>query len=150
MQNTSTDMTGKTCLVTGANSGIGLETAKGLAALGADLILVCRDPQRGENARKEIIATTGVDRIDLLIADISLMASVRELADQINRDYPQLHVLINNAGVMLSKRQLTSEGYEMQYAVHHLAPFLLTHLLLDKLKASSPARIINLTSKMHT
>jgi len=150
MQNTLADMVGKTCLVTGANSGIGFETAKGLAALGADLILVCRDAQRGEDARKDIIAATGNDRVDLLIADMSLMASVRELADQVNQNYPQLHVLINNAGVMLSKRQLTSEGYEMQYALHHLGPFLFTHLLLDKLKASSPARIININSKMHT
>lgn len=150
MQNTSIDMTGKTCLITGANSGIGFETAKGLAAMGAELILVCRDKIRGDEARKCIIAETGNARVDLVIADMSLMASVRELADQINRDYSQLHVLINNAGVMLSKRQLTSEGYEMQYAVHHLGPFLLTHLLLDKLKASSPARIINVTSKMHT
>ncbi|MBL4606499.1 MAG: SDR family oxidoreductase [Pseudomonadales bacterium] len=150
MQNILTDMVGKTCLVTGANAGIGFETAKGLATLGADLILVCRDSHRGEEARKQLIQDTGNDRIDLLIADMSLMDSVRNLADQVNQNYPHLHVLINNAGVMLSKRQLTAEGYEIQYAVHHLGPFLLTHLLLDKLKASSPARIINITSKMHT
>ena len=150
MQHTSMDMVGKTCLVTGANSGIGFETAKGLAALGADLILVCRDPERGELAKQQIIRETGNDRVDLRIADISLMQSVRKLAEGLNRDVPQLHVLINNAGVMLSKREVTEEGYEMQYALHHLGPFLLTHLLLDKLKASSPARIINVTSKMHT
>ena len=146
----TTSMVGKTCLITGANSGIGFETAKGLAVLGADLILVCRDRQRGEDARNKIIQETGNDRVDLLIADMSLMASVRELAEKVNNNYPQLHVLINNAGVMLSKRELTSEGFEVQYAVHHLGPFLLTHLLLDKLKTSSPARIINVTSKMHT
>lgn len=149
MQNTLTDMVGKTCLVTGANSGIGFETAKGLAALGADLILVCRDSERGELARQQIIRETGNDRIDLRIADISSMQSVRKLAEGVSRDIPQLHVLINNAGIMLSKREVTTEGYEVQYAVHHLGPFLLTHLLLDKLKASSPARIINVTSKLH-
>ena len=146
----NTNMSGKTCLITGANSGIGFETAKSLATMGANLILVCRDPQRGEDARQKIIQESANNHVDLLIADMSLMASIRSLAEKVNNDYPELHVLINNAGLMLTKRELTSEGYEMQYAVHHLGAFLLTHLLLDKLKTSSPARIINVTSKMHT
>jgi len=143
-------MSGKTCLITGANSGIGYETAKGLAALGAEVIMVCRDQTKGFAAQQKIINETGNSHVDLLFADISLMSSVRQLAEQVNRSYSHLHVLINNAGVMLSKRELTSEGYERQYAVHHLGPFLLTHLLLDKLQASKPARIVNVTSKMHS
>ncbi len=143
-------MTGKTCLITGANSGIGFETAKTLAQMGAQVVMVCRDPAKGREAQQTIVQASHNDKVDLLIADMSLLSSVRQLAEDVNRNYPALHVLINNAGVMLSKREITPEGYERQYAVNYLAPFLLTHLLLDKLKASQPARIVNLSSKMHS
>lgn len=105
-------MSGKTCLITGANSGIGYETAKALASLGAEVIMVCRDQKKGLDAQQKIIKETGNVHVDLLLADLSLMSSVRQLAEQVNRLYPHVHVLINNAGVMLSKRELTSEGYE--------------------------------------
>lgn len=144
------DMHGRTCLITGANSGIGYETCKQLAQMGATILMVCRDAQRGKEARQNIIKETGNTDIHLLIADMSVMSSVRDLAEKVNQDYPFLHVLINNAGLMNSKRVLTPEGFEVQYAVHHLGPFLLTHLLLDKLERSAPARIINVSSKMHT
>lgn len=146
----TTSMNGKTCLITGANSGIGFETAKTLAQLGAQVVMVCRDPAKGREAQQKIIQASNNDKVDLLIADLTLMSSVRQLAEEVNRLYPALHVLINNAGIMLSKRELTPEGYERQYAVNYLAPFLLTHLLLDKLKASQPARIVNISSKMHS
>ena len=144
------DMHGRTCLITGANSGIGYETCKQLAQMGATILMVCRDAQRGKEARQKIIKETGNADVHLLIADMSVMSSVRDLAEKVNQEYPFLHVLINNAGVMNSKRVLTPEGFEVQYAVHHLGPFLLTHLLLDKLKHSAPARVINVSSKMHT
>jgi NAD(P)-dependent dehydrogenase (short-subunit alcohol dehydrogenase family) len=142
-------MKGKTCLVTGANSGIGLETARGLAKQGARVIMVCRDEQKGEAARQDIMASTGNDQVDLLIADLSSLAEVRQLAEQVKNQYDQLHVLIHNAGLMSKRRSVSADGYELQFAVHHLATFLLTELLLDLLKASAPARIINVASMMH-
>ena len=142
-------MKGKTCLVSGANSGIGLETARGLASKGARVIMVCRNPEKGEAARKDIIASTGNEQVDLLIADLSSLAEVRELAEQVKAHTSELHVLIHNAGLMSKKREVSADGYEIQFAVHHLATFLLTDLLLDLLKASAPARIINVSSMIH-
>ncbi len=142
-------MKDKTCLITGANSGIGLETARGLAAQGARVIIVCRNPEKGEAARQDIIASTGNDKVDLLVADLSSLDAVRELAAQVKSQYQQLHVLIHNAGLMPKKREMSADGYELQFAVHHLATFLLTDLLLDLLKTSAPARIINVASMMH-
>lgn len=142
-------MKNKTCLITGANSGIGLETARGLAQRGARVVMVCRDLRKGEAARRDIMATTGNGMIDLLIADLASLSSVRQLAEQVNARYPQLHVLIHNAGLMSKHREVSADGFEMQFAVHHLAVFLLTDLLLDLLKKSAPARIINVSSMMH-
>lgn len=149
---TLAQMTGKVCLLTGANSGIGFETAKALAKMGAHVVMVCRNEAKARVAQQEIINASKNPDVDLLIADMSSLDSVRELAQAVKKNYQHLDVLINNAGVMLSKRQLTVDGYEMQYAVHHLGPFLLTHLLLDLLKASvsSSARIINVSSKLHS
>lgn len=142
-------MQDKICLITGANSGIGLETARGLAKQGARVIMVCRNPEKGEAARQDIVASTGNDQVDLLIADLSSLTEVRKLAEQINSQYQQLHVLIHNAGLMSKQREVSADGYELQFAVHHLATFLLTDLLLDLLKTSAPSRIINVASMMH-
>lgn len=142
-------MNGKTCVITGANSGIGLETARGLARLGARIMLVCRDRQRGEAARQELIATTGNGQIHLLVADLASLEAVRCLAGEIEASCPRLDVLIHNAGLMTKQRLVSVDGFEMQLAVHHLAPFLLTELLLDRLRSSAPARVIMVSSMLH-
>ena len=143
------DLNGKICLITGANSGIGYATAMGLAKLNANVVLVCRNKERGEPAQKEIIEKTGNKHVDLLLCDLSSFDSIRKLAAEFKTKYQSLHVLINNAGVMLSKRELSVDGFEMNFAVNHLAPFLLTNLLLDMLKKSAPSRIINVASAAH-
>lgn len=143
---TQPDMHGKVCLITGSNAGIGKATALGLAQMGATIVMVSRDKTRGEAARAEIIAKSGNERVDLLLADLSAQASIRQLAQEVIAHYPQLHVLINNAGVAQTKRTVTVDGIETIFAVNYLAPFLLTTLLLDRLEASAPARIINVTS----
>lgn len=139
-------MKDKVCLITGSNSGIGKETALGLARLGATVVLVCRDATKGEAARAEIAAKAGNDRVALLTADLAVQASVRKLADDFKSRYDRLDVLVNNAGLSLTERKLTPDGIESTFAINHLAPFLLTHLLLDNLKASPPARIVTVSS----
>jgi retinol dehydrogenase 14 len=139
-------MRGKVCLVTGGSSGIGKATALGLANMGATVIVVGRDRSRGEAAVTEIKQKSNNDAVDLMLADLSSQASIRRLAEEFKDRYQRLHVLINNAGVFISKRTVTVDGIETTFAVNHLAPFLLTNLLLDVLKASAPARIINITS----
>lgn len=145
----TTDMQGKVCLITGANSGIGKATALGLAQRGATVVMVCRDRARGEAAQQEIREQSGNQAVDLLLADLSSQASIRQLAEEFKRRYSQLHVLINNAGVFNLTRRETTDGLEMTFAVNTLAPFLLTNLLLDTLKASTPARIIQVDSDAH-
>ena len=142
-------MEGRICLITGTNSGIGKETAKALAEMNATVVIVCRDKERGENAQKEIIEQTGNKNVDLLLCDLSSQEAIRKLVSEFKNKYQNLHVLINNAGVMLSKRVLSDDGVEMNFAVHHLAPFLLTNLLFDVLKKSAPSRIINVSSAAH-
>ncbi len=144
------DMKGKICMVTGSNSGIGKATALGLAEMGATVVMICRNVEKGEAAKKEIIDKSGNKSVDLLIADLSSQRQIRSLVEEFKKKYQKLHVLINNAGIILSKRSLSEDGIEMQLAVNHLAPFLLTNLLLDVLKASAPSRIINVTSGLHT
>lgn len=143
------DMSSKTCIVTGATSGIGKATAVELVRRGAAVILICRDRQKGEDAIREIQKLTQRSPIDLLIADLSSQQQVRAVANEFDRKYGQLHVLINNAGAMFPRREESVDGIEMTLAVNHLAPFLLTNLLLDKLKASGDARIINVNSDAH-
>src|SRR5262249_32963715 len=126
-------MTSKTCIVTGANSGIGKETALGLAKLGATVVMLCRDRARAEPAQREIKTRSGNDRIDLIICDLSSLNSIREFADQFKRGYDRLDVLVNNAGVFLRERSLTEDGIESTFAINHLGYFLLTNLLLDLL-----------------
>ena len=139
-------MSGKICIVTGANSGIGKETALGLAQMGARAIMVSRNAEKGKAALEEIRREAGSSQVDLLIADMSSQASVRALAEQIQREYPRLDVLVNNAGGCAPAATLSADGIEMTLATNHLGPALLTLLLLDLLKASAPSRIVNVSS----
>ncbi len=140
------EMKGKICVVTGSNSGIGKETALSLAKMGACVVMVVRNQQRGEKARLEIVKQTGNNSIDLMICDLSSMDSIRRFAKEFKTKYERLDVLVNNAGAMFNKREVTPEGFERTLAVNYLGPFLLTHELLDLLKSSAPSRIINVSS----
>lgn len=142
-------MTGKICMVTGANSGLGKATALGLAQMDAHVVMVCRNQAKGEKVQDEIKQRSGNANIDLLLADLSSQQSIRQLARAVTQRYDRLHVLINNAGSVFLRRQLSVDGLEMTFALNHLAGFLLTNLLLDTLKASAPARIINVSSIAH-
>lgn len=142
-------MQGKVCLVTGSSTGIGKVTARELARMGATVVMLCRNRAKGEAAKAEIQAATGNEHVDLIIADLSIQSDVRRAAEEYKQKYSQLHVLINNAGGINSVRKVTPEGLETTFATNHLAPFLLTELLLDTLKASAPARIINVSSLAH-
>ena len=142
-------MGGKVCLVTGASSGLGKATTLGLANLGAQVVMVCRDETRGEAARQDIIKQSNNQNVELLIADLSSLSDVYALAEKVKQRFAKLHVLINNAGVYLRKRQVTEDGFEQTLAVNYLAPFLLTNLLLELLMASVPARIINVAGAYH-
>ncbi|TET23297.1 MAG: SDR family oxidoreductase [Candidatus Stahlbacteria bacterium] len=143
------EMKGKVCLVTGANSGIGKETALGLAKMGATVVMACRSKERGEAARLEIKRESGNTSVDLMLADLSSQSQIYRLAKEFKERYKRLDVLINNAGIGLAERAKSSDGIEMFFAVNHIAPFLLTHLLLERLKASAPSRIVNVSSFMH-
>src|SRR5436305_14380731 len=149
MPTVKSSMQGKICLVTGANSGIGKATSLALAQMGATVVMVCRDRARGEQARSEITTTSRNTAVDLLLADLSSQQSIRQLVETFQHHYPHLHVLINNAGAAFPGRRETVDGLEMTFAVNFLAPFLLTNLLLDMLKASAPARIVNVSSNSH-
>ena len=149
MLTVNTSMQGKACMVTGANSGIGKATALGLAQVGANVVMVARDRARGEVAQNEVKAKSGNNSVDLLVADLSSQQSIRQLVENFKQHYEQLHVLINNAGVFMLTRRETVDGLEITFAVNYLAPFLLTNLLLDVLKASAPARIVNVSSEAH-
>ncbi len=151
MPTVKSSMQGKICMVTGANSGIGKATALELAQMGATVVMVCRDRARGEQARSEITTKSRKNAVDLLQADLSSQQSIRHLVETFQHHYTHLHVLINNAGAAFpGRRRETVDGLEMTFAVNYLAPFLLTHLLLDVLKASAPARIVNVSSAAHT
>lgn len=142
-------MEGKTCIVTGASSGIGRVTARELARMGARTVLVCRDRERGEAAAEEMRRATGNDAVELLIADFASLDAVRALAAEFLASHDALHVLVNNAGLIMTERRTTAEGFEVTMCVNHLAPFLLTNLLLDTMRASAPARIVNVASEGH-
>ena len=142
-------MKNKICLITGANAGIGKTTALGLAKLGARIVMVSRDKERGERALKEIVSESGNENIDLLTADLASFKSIRKLAEEIRSRYDKLDVLINNAGTFVSELKYTEDKIEMQWGVNHLAPFLLTHLLMDTLKKAASARIVNVSSRVH-
>src|SRR5438128_7714405 len=136
-------------LVTGANSGIGKATALGLARMGGTVVMACRDATRGEAARQDIRRESGNPRVFLEIVDLASEASTRSLAEAFRRKYARLDVLINNAGVYTSHREITPDGLERQFEVNYLSGFLLTHLLLDRLKKSAPSRIVNVSSSAH-
>jgi NAD(P)-dependent dehydrogenase (short-subunit alcohol dehydrogenase family) len=142
-------MQDKICLITGGTNGIGKSTAQGLALLGATVVIVGRDAQKASRVVEEIRSATGNPNVDSLLADLSSQQDVRRLASDFKRKYSQLHVLLNNAGGTFTTRQLSVDGIEMTLALNHLAYFLLTNLLLDTLKASVPARIINVSSDAH-
>ncbi len=142
-------MEGKICIVTGANSGIGKATAIGLANLSATVVMLCRSKETGEEAKKEIIELTGNNNVDLILCDLSSQKEIRNFVAEFQKKYKNLHVLINNAGVMKKQGAISIDGYEMNFAVNHLAPFLLTNLLLEILKLSAPSRIINVSSAAH-
>lgn len=140
-------MKGKICLVTGANAGIGKATTLGLAKMGAAVVMVSRNQERGEAARAEIMAESENDAVDLMIADLSSQQSIRQLAEDFKTRYERLDVLVNNAGGIFGSRSLTVDGLEYTFALNHLSYFLLTNLLLERIKESSPARIVNVSSQ---
>ncbi|MBU8898734.1 SDR family oxidoreductase [Corallococcus sp. M34] len=140
---------GKVCLITGATGGIGLETAKALARLGATPLLVGRDPGRTQAAVAAVREAAPGATVESFLADLASLQSVRELAAAVRARTARLDVLINNAGLIIDRRQVTVDGFEATLATNHLAPFLLTNLLLDLLRASPSARIINVSSQGH-
>jgi len=142
-------LAGKSVLVTGGTGGIGRATAIGLAALGARVAITGRDQARTEAAAAAIRAAPGSPAVDAFAADLSAQAGVRRLAAQVLDSYPRLDVLVNNAGGFWAHRHLTADGLEYTFALNHLAPFLLTSLLLDRLTASAPARIVTVSSGAH-
>lgn len=139
----------RTWLVTGANSGIGKAIALGLARLGGTVVMACRDANRGEAARLEIVRESGNPNVALMIVDLASESSIRSFADEFQRAYPRLDALVNNAGVYTSHRDVTADGLERQFEVNYLSGFLLTQLLLDLLKKSAPSRIVNVSSAAH-
>jgi NAD(P)-dependent dehydrogenase (short-subunit alcohol dehydrogenase family) len=136
-------------IVTGASSGIGLYTALGLADAGMRVVMVGRDRARTEAARRFVRERSGSDRIEIFLADFARLGEVRRLADEILSAHNRIDLLVNNAGLMSRRYRFSFDGFELTFAVNHLAPFLLTYLLLDLLKASAPARVINVASEAH-
>ena len=139
---------GKTAIVTGSNTGIGKETALDFAKRGARVILACRDEEKATKAAKDIIAKTGSDKVLVRILDLSSFESVRAFAKVINETEERLDILVNNAG-LATPYQLTKDGYETVFQVNYLSHFLLTLLLMEKIKKSVPSRIVNVSSKLH-
>ena len=140
-------MEGKVVLITGGTSGIGRAAATALAAMGAEVVVTGRSEERGEAAVEEIRGTSGNERVSLVLADLAVQAEVRELAEEFRGRHERLDVLVNNAGLIQSRRTETPDGLELTLAVNHLAPFLLTNLLLDLLKKSAPSRVITVSSE---
>ena len=143
------DLSGRVCLVTGATRGIGRATVDGLAALDARLVLLSRRREDGERIAGELAHAHPGQRAEVIAVDLSSQRSIREAAETVCARYPKIHVLINNAGVIPQQRETTVDGLEMQFAVNHLAYFLLTNLLLDRLAAGAPARVVNVSSGAH-
>jgi NAD(P)-dependent dehydrogenase (short-subunit alcohol dehydrogenase family) len=139
----------RVAVVTGASSGIGFHTALGLARAGMRVVLVGRDRARTETARRFVTERSGSDRVEIGLADFSRLAEIRRLAEEILSAHGRVDVLVNNAGLISPKYRLSTDGFELTLAVNHLAPFLLTNLLLDNLKASAPARIVTVASEAH-
>lgn len=142
-------MKGKTVVITGANTGIGKETAIGLASMGATVVLACRNRAKAESAATEITSRSGSEAVELVDLDLADLDSVSTCAKEILDRFDRLDVLINNAGLQLKERTLTKQGFEYTFGVNHLGHFLLTDLLLDRIRTSAPARIVNLSSVGH-
>lgn len=145
----NTRIEGKVAVITGANSGIGKETAVDLARRGGKVYIACRDIKRGEDALKEIKERSESDNVHFLQLDLSSMESIRQFSKKFHELENHLHILVNNAGVMAIPKAVTKDGFEMQIGTNHMGHFLLTNLLLDVLKQSSPSRIINVSSLFH-
>ena len=145
---TEARLDGKLCIITGATSGVGYQAANCLAKSGARLVMVCRNPEKASSVKEELRLKFGTDA-DVIIADFSRLSKVRKAAEEILAGYPRIDVLINNAGVHFTHCTQTEDGFETVFAVNHLAPFLFTNLLLEKLKESTPARIIQVNSQGH-
>lgn len=142
-------MHGKTVLITGGTNGIGLETARGLARMGARVVITGRNPAKTASTLEDLKRSTGNPNIHSLLGDLSLMSETRRLAEEFTAQYDRLDVLINNAGGVFQKREFTSEGLEYTFALNHMSYYLLTRLLLDTITVSAPARIINVSSGAH-
>jgi len=142
-------MEDKICLVTGANSGIGKHTALGLARAGARVVMVCRSAERGAQAQADVIAGSGNDKVELMVADLSSQADIGNLATAYGQRHDRLDILVNNAGVYLNRRYESVDGLEMTFALNHMGYFTLTNLLLPILNQSGPARIVNVSSDAH-
>ena len=142
-------MNGKVCIVTGSNTGIGKETARGLAQRGAKVVLACRDLDKAEAARKDIAATTGRDDLEVMALDLASHASIREFAERFAAGHDRLDVLVNNAGLWPTSRSTTKDGLETTFGVNHVGTWLLTQELLPLLRRTAGARIVVLSSKLH-
>jgi NAD(P)-dependent dehydrogenase (short-subunit alcohol dehydrogenase family) len=144
-----TDMTGKVVVITGGNTGIGKETAVALAEMGATTVITSRGAQRGADAIADIQARARSEDVHVVSLDLASFASIRRAATEILERWDRLDVLVNNAGGIISGRRVTEDGFEMTFGVNHLGHFLLTDLLLDRLKASAPSRVVNVSSTAH-
>ena len=149
MEAINEDLRGRVALVTGANSGIGKATAQELARMGARVVMVSRSEERGRAAQEEIRRNSGNGAVELLLADLASQAQIRNLAQEFNDRYDRLDILVNNAGVILQSRTLTEDGIETTFAVNHLAAFLLTNLLSNKLREGDGARVVTVSSEGH-
>lgn len=145
---TDVSMKGKTCVVSGSTSGVGLAGVRRLARAGADTVLVCRNRDKAESVRKELVAQHDA-RVGMVLADFTDLSSVRRAADTLLEDYPRIDVLINSVGLHSTKRMVTRDGLETVFCVNHLGAFLLTRLLLERMKQSAPSRIIQVNSEGH-
>jgi NAD(P)-dependent dehydrogenase (short-subunit alcohol dehydrogenase family) len=139
----------RTVLVTGANTGIGFETAAGLVRMGAEVVITSRDTAKGAAAVEEIKRRHSDANVTAMHLDLARLDDVRRFAREFEERFPRLHVLVNNAGVALDRRSVTADGFETMFQVNHLGPFLLTNLLLERLKGSAPARIVNVATEAH-
>lgn len=143
------DMNNKLCVITGANSGIGFETAKELAKQGAFIVMVCRNEDKAESAKKEIMQETTGTGVDIVLCDFASQDDIRKAADEIKARYDQVDILINNHGFIAGEYNETIEGLEETFGVNHIGYFLFTNLLLDHVKVAGKARIINVASEAH-
>lgn len=142
-------MAGSVCIVTGPTSGIGVEIARGLAAQGATVVLACRNPEKGAALRETLTHETGNAKVSVVPLDLASLASIREFVRRFEQDHERLHALVNNAGIFLRHREVSPDGFEMQFMVNALSPFYLTNLLRGPLLAGAPSRVVNVASTAH-